>query len=418
MAPDDESSSVTARAPRATPGRSRRWMKRLLGVLVAGAIVAVIVYGALPKPIPVDVVTAQRSAMTVTVDEDGRTRVKDRYVVSTPVSGDLARLELEAGDDVKAGSVLARIVPLSPPLLDDRSKATSEARVAVAAAARQQAAAQLERAKVAKAYAQKEVARVEDLVNSGALPRQQLDDLELRRRTAEADYTSAQFASRVAVFEVEMVKAALDGRKGTGDDHVTVEAPVDGKVLRVMRQSAGAIVSGAPLLEIGDPRALEVVVDVLTRDAVAIEPGALVYIERWGGDRLEGTVRRIEPSAFTRMSSLGVEEQRVNVVIDLSVPEERWTALGDGYRVEARIVVWRDDDVLQVPASAVFRHGDGWAVFASTGDVVRLTPIAIGKRNGRSVQVTEGLDDGARVVVHPGAQVVDGARVEVRGTDS
>lgn len=406
-----------AETPRGPKPAAGRWFKRILGLVVAVGIVAMIAYAAVPKPIPVDVATAERSAMTVTVDEDGRTRVKDRYVVSAPLSGNLARLELEAGDDVEAGSVIARIVPLAPPLLDDRSKATSEARVAVAAAARQQAAAQLERAKVAKAYADKEVARVKDLVESGALPRQHLDDLELRQRTADADYTSAQFASRVAAFEVEMARAALGGSRGDGDDHVTVEAPVNGKVLRVMRQSAGAITAGAPLLELGDPRALEVVVDVLTRDAVAIEPGALVYIERWGGDRLEGTVRRIEPSAFTRMSSLGVEEQRVNVVIDLTVPEERWTALGDGYRVETRIVVWRSDEVLQVPASSVFRHGDGWAVFALKDGLAHLTPVIIGRRNGRSVQITEGLEDGARVVVHPGAQVVDAVSVEVRRVD-
>ena len=408
-----------AQQERTKPVRSakagrERWIKRALGVLVAGAIVALIVYGTLPKPIPVDIATAERSAMVVTIDEDGRTRVKDRYVVSTPLSGNLVRIELEAGDEVEVGAVIARIVPLAAPLLDDRSKATSEARVAMAAAARQQAAAQLERAKVAKDYAKKEVGRVKELVESGALPRQHLDDLELRQRTAEADYASAQFGSRVAAFEVEMAKAALDGTRRDDDDHVKVEAPVSGKVLRVMRQSAGAIQAGAPLLELGDPQALEVVVDVLTRDAVAIEPGALVYIERWGGEHLEGTVRRVEPSAFTRLSSLGVEEQRVNVVIDLTVPEERWTALGDGYRVEARIVTWRNDDVLQVPASSIFRHGDGWAVFALSDDTVHLTPVAIGHRNGHAVEVTEGLEDGSRVVVHPGAQVVDAVKVEVR----
>jgi len=392
-----------------------RWVKRGLGVIVAGLVIALIVHAALPKPIPVDVATAELGPMTVTVDEDGRTRVKDRYVVSAPLSGNLARLQLEAGDDIEAGAVIARIVPLASPLLDERSRATSKARVSVSVAAQQQAAAQLERAKVAQRFAKQELERGQELYDSGALPRQQLDDLELRLRTAEADLTSARFANRVAAFEIEMANAALTGGEDGDGEQVTVEAPVDGKVLRVMRQSAGAIQAGAPILELGDPHALEVVVDVLTRDAVAIEPSARVYIERWGGDRLEGTVRNVEPSAFTRMSSLGVEEQRVNVLIDLTVPEEKWNALGDGYRVETKIVIWSGHDVLQVPASSVFRHGDGWAVFSVDADTVRLTPVTIGKRNGRSVQIDEGLSDGARVVVHPGAQVVDGVQVEVRG---
>lgn len=391
------------------------WIKRGIGILVAAAVVAMIVFAALPKPIPVDVAVATRETMTVTVDEDGRSRVKDRYVVSAPLSGNLARIALEAGEEIAEGDVLARIVPLAPPLLDERSVATSKARVAMATAARRQAAAQLERAKAAEAFAATEAERAEDLFASGAIPRQERERAELQLRTAKADLTSAQFANRVAAFEVEMAKAALAGsQNGDGGQQVKVVAPVKGRVLRVMRQSAGAVQAGTPLLELGESQALEVVVDVLTRDAVSIERGATVYIERWGGERLEGTVRHVEPSAFTRMSSLGVEEQRVNVVIDLTVPKERWTALGDGYRVETRIVIWNEDDVLQVPASAVFRHGDGWAVFAVADAAARLTPIAMGRRNGRRVQVLDGLEAGARVIVHPGAQVVDGVAVETR----
>jgi HlyD family secretion protein len=393
----------------------KRWIKRVMGTLVAIAVVAMVIYAALPKPIPVDVAVATREPMTVTVDEDGRTRVKDRYVVSAPLSGNLARIELEAGDEVKEGAVLARIVPLAPPLLDERSVKTSKARVAMATAAFRQASAQLDRSRAAEAFAKSEAERAQELFDAGAIPRQQLEQKELTLRTATADLTSAQFAHRVAAFEVEMAKAALAGSQdGEAGQQIEVEAPVNGKVLRVMRQSAGAVQAGTALLELGEPHALEVVVDVLTRDAVSVRPGATVYIEQWGGERLEGTVRYIEPSAFTRMSSLGVEEQRVNVVIDLTVPENRWSALGDGYRVETRIVTWQQDDVLQVPASAVFRHGDGWAVFAVEDGTVSLIPIAIGQRNGRQVQVDSGLEAGARVIIHPGAQVVDGVKVEIR----
>jgi HlyD family secretion protein len=395
--------------------RWRRWATRTLMLLSALGIVALLVKASLPKPLEVDVAVIEQGPMKVTVDEDGRTRVKDRYIVSAPLGGNLGRLELQPGDEVEEGAVLARIIPLAPPLLDERSTATSKARLSMAVAARQQAAAQLERARVANSFAEGETKRARELFDSGALPKQQLDQADLSLRTAAADVASAHFASRVAAFEVEMAKAALEGVTSKGDgQRVDVRAPIGGKVLRVMRQDAGAVAAGTALLEVGDPKALEVVVDVLTRDAVTIQPGAACSVERWGGEPLAGRVQRVEPSAFTRMSSLGVEEQRVNVVIELVDAPARWATLGDGYRVEARIVIWEQTSVLVAPASSVFRHGEGWGLFVSEGDRAVLRTVTIGHRQGGRVEVVEGVSPGETVVLHPGPQLVAGTRIMPR----
>jgi len=251
----------------------------------------------------------------------------------------------------------------------------------------------------------------------GGASSQAAEQAQVEARFRSEELTSAQFAARVADHQLEMSRAALGligARDGEGEQ-MEVRAPVAGQVLRVIQESEGVVAAGTPMLEAGDPAHLEIVVDVLTSDAVEIEPGARVEIDRWGGEHtLAAHVRTVEPSAFTRMSALGVEEQRVNVIIDLDEPRERWQSLGDGYRVEARIVVWAQDDVLKVPASAVFRHGRGWAVFAVEGDTARLREVEVGRRNGLAVQITEGLSADDRVVVHPSERVVDGVAVVQR----
>jgi HlyD family secretion protein len=231
------------------------------------------------------------------------------------------------------------------------------------------------------------------------------------------ELTSAEFAGKVATEEVRIARVAL-GRDGEGaarDKHVDVLAPASGRILRVQQKSAGVVQAGAPLLEVGDPAALEIVVDLLTTDAVQVPPGTPVVLQGWGGAAaLSGRVRRTEPSAFTKPSALGVDEQRVNVVIALVDPRERWASLGDGYRVEARLVLWRGEDILQVPQGAVFRRGDGWAVFRVDGGVSRLVPVTIGHRGEANVEILAGLSPGEQVAVHPGDRVKDGARVEAR----
>ena len=394
--------------------RRVRWFSVVVGLLVVGLFVAAVI----PKRLQVDMIEVERGDLLVTVDEDGQTRVKDRYVVDAPLDGHVGRIELRAGDPVEGGMVVARIVPLNPPLLDARTKAEAKARLAAAQAAKRQAVASIARAEAAMQLASLEAERQANLGPSGATSVQAIEQAEFDLRGKREALTSARFAARVAEHEARVAEAAL-GRLGPegvkGEEQMDVEAPVAGEVLNVFRQSEGVVRSGEPLLEIGDPRALEIVVDVLTSDAVGIRRGAAVIIDRWGGDRpLSAHVRTVEPSAFTRVSALGVDEQRVNVIIDLDDPPEVWSQLGDGYRVEARIVVQDVKDVVKVHDSAVFRHGEGWAVYRVDNGQAKLTPIEIGARNGMEVEVVDGLDPGMLVIAHPGEQVEDGRRIRSR----
>lgn len=409
------------RTTKKSPRRTRaigKWLKRGLWVLFSLGLVAMIVVAFLPKPVPVDLVSARRGALRVTVDEDGRTRVIDRYELDAPLTGNLARIELDPGDAVTAGQVVARIVPLARPLMDPVTRAETEARVAAAEAARRQAQAAIPRARAALEFAEGQAARTRTLVGQGGLARDALERAELELRSRREELTSAEFGLRVATHQLEMARAALGRVSATGEDRgeqLEVTAPSDGVVLRVLHESGGVVQAGTALVELGDPAHLEIASDVLTSDAVDIEPGDRVIIERWGGQgELEGHVRLVEPSAFTRTSALGVEEQRVNVVIDLDSPREEWQRLGDGYRVETRIVIWEEEDVLVVPASAVFRHDEGWAVYRIVGERAELTPIEAGRRNGLLVQIEEGLEEGARVVAHPSDRVLDGVAVTPR----
>ena len=397
-----------------TKKKRRRWLSVVVGLLVLGLFIAALI----PKRLPVDIIAVGRGDLVVTVDEDGRTRVKDRYIVDAPLDGHVGRIELDAGDPVEAGAVVARIVPLKPPLLDTRTKAEAEARLAAARAAKRQAGSAIARAESTAQLASLEAERQANLGLSGATAIRTLEQAEFDLRAKREELASARFAARVAEHEARVAEAALGrlGDKGaSGDEQLEVRAPVAGQVLEVFRESEGVVRSGASLLEVGDPQALEIVVDVLTSDAVGIDRGAKVIIERWGGDApLRGHVRTLEPSAFTRISALGVDEQRVNVIIDLDDPPEVWAKLGDGYRVEARIVVHEAKDIVKVHDSAVFRHGEGWAVYRVDDNDAVLTPIEIGARNGLEVEVTAGLEADMLVIAHPGDQVEDGRSVRQR----
>jgi HlyD family secretion protein len=394
----------------------RDWLKWALGGLLALAAIAGLVLAWMPEPVSVDLGRVEAGPLEVTVDEDGRTRVKDRYVVSAPLAGTLARPAVRAGDPVRRGDVVARVVPAASPLLDPPTRLAAEARVSAARAALRRAGTEVERARAARDFARREAERQRTLLGAGAASPQAAEQAELAERMRSEEVASAEFGLRVAAAEVDLARAALlrldSPRAGDGFE---VRSPVDGRVLRVWQESEAVVQPGTALVEIGDPRALEVVADVLTADAVEIRPGAVARIERWGGEGpLRGHVHRVEPSAFTRISALGVEEQRVNVIIDLDDDPARWATVGDGYRVEARIVVWKADEVLQVPAGAVFRHDGEWAVYAVEGGRARLRPVGIGRRNASRAEVTEGLREGERVVVYPGDNVDDGIRVEGR----
>ena len=389
------------------------WLKRSL-LLVAGlVVVGMVVKAYMPKPVLADLAVVERGALLVTVDEDGRTRVKDRYVISAPITARMSRIELEAGDPVSAEQVVVKLFPAAAPILDARTRAEAEARVAATLAARGQAKAALVRAKADLDYAQKELARKQNLAKKDILAREVTDQLELHVQDAKAKLTSAEFGVRVAAHELEMARAALRRFTGKEDrEAFDIACPVDGVVLKVLTESEGVVQAGTPLLEVGDPGRLEIAVDVLTQDAVHVESGARVAIVRWGGEReLKGHVRRVEPSAFTRISALGVEEQRVWVVIDLDAPRGEWASLGDGYRVEARIVVWEAPEVLKVPTSAVFRSKDSWAVYRVEDGTARLRRIQTGQRNGLEAEVLSGLEPGDAVIVYPSDAVEDGVAI-------
>jgi len=392
--------------------RTRRWIKRGLLIVGALAVIAALVYAWLPKPVPVDLATVHRGPLEVTVDDDGQTRVRDRYVVAAPIGGNLLRIELDPGAEVQPGAVVARVTPPEPAILDERTRAAAEARLRAASAQLQQAEAAIRRARVGREAASREAVRTRELARRGAVTgteREQADDAE---NVARSELVQAEMSRAAADAEVAAARAALGQGVPASSETIPITAPTGGRVLRLLRESAGPVAAGTPLIEMGDLRALEVVIDVLSSDAARIAIGAPAWIEAWGGDHpLAGRVREIEPSAFTRISALGIEEQRVNVILAIDHPPPQ---LGDGFRVEARIVIWRGDDVLQIPASAVFRDRERWAVYVIEDGRARLQPVELGHRGKIEVEVRAGLPDQAVVIVHPGDRITDGVRISRR----
>ena len=391
-----------------------------LGIAVlALAVAGGIAYGFLPRPVPVDVAAVTRGPLAVTVEEEGPTRVMERYVVSAPMAGYARRIDLKVGDAVKAGQVVAAIEPARSNALDPRSRAQAAAQVKAAEAA---LAAARENSRVAEAQAtlaRQELERSESLRASNFISPQALDRARSEVVRTQAALSASGHAANVARFELDVARAALASTSGLqaggAAETIQVRAPVDARVLKVVRESEGAVQAGDPLVEIGNPETLEIEVEVLSTQAVKIAPGSKVLVDRWGGDAvLQGAVRIVEPTGFTKVSALGVEEQRVRVIVDFTSPREQWRRLGDGYRVEARFVVWEGADVLQVPAGALFRHKEGWAVFVVDGGRAKLAPVEIGQRAGLVAQVRSGLTAGERLVDHPDDRIRDGVRVRSR----
>ncbi len=394
-------------------------MRRILPILVGVALLACLVYAFWPAPVPVDLERVMHGPLEITVDEEGKTRIKKRYVVSSPIAGRLRRIELDEGDEVVAGStVIAVIEPSDPALLDARTLAEAEARVKAAKATVGQAEPNLERARAELDFALSEQRRTQELAERDHATKQEQERADLLARTRAEELKAAEFAARIAQFELELAEAALSRSQFTSESDVPkieIRSPIDGQVLRVLEESAGYVTPGTELIEVGDPSQLEVVIDVLSSDAVKIRPGALVRLEHWGGDRpLAARVRRIEPAGFTKISALGVEEQRVNVIADFVDDSRVRENLGDGFRVEARIVVWRRDNTLKVPSSALFRQQGQWAVFRVNGHRARFRSVTIGRNNGLEGEVLAGLAENDAVVAHPSDKVVDGVRVVQR----
>lgn len=409
------------------------WIRRALLAVLAVAAAGAIVYAWLPKPVVVETAVARRGPLEVTVEEEGKTRVRERFVVTAPISGNLWRVEREVGDAIEKGEVLAKISPPDPALLDPRTRDEAQARLAAALAQERAAGTAVVRAVAAAEDAARVNARAHKLAQGGAVPTTEVERAELAEKVSRAELEAARENKLAAAAEVRAARALLGGRSATPAGEgpvpagggatsqarggkarareprgvVSVASPASGRILRRVRDSAGPVMQGAPLVEVGEPRALEIVIDVLSTDAAVVAPGMAVEVTGWGGGPLAGTVARVEPAAFTRVSALGVEEQRVNVIVDLPAAPAN---LGDGFRVEGKIVLWRGE-ALTVPASAVFRDRGQWAVYTAAGGRAQLVPVDVGKRGRLAVEVTSGLKVGDVVILHPGDQVSQGARV-------
>ncbi len=390
------------------------WTRRIITGVFVAALAGGALWAARPRPLTVEAARVERGHLEASLDEEGRTRVRDRYVISSTVTGNVRRAELRPGDAVEPGAVVARILPVDP----DAARRSLAGRRARSRAARRGGAPSVavgrRAARAALEFARAEVARLRGLVSSGATAPHDLTVAEFEVRSRTDELASAQFATRGAEYELANARSLL--ARGTGaassSDEIELRSPVRGRVLRVALPSGGVVTAGAPLLEIGDTTALEIVIDLLTADAAQVTTGSTVRIDAWGGDgALTGHVRLVEPSAFTRTSALGVEEQRVNALVDLNDPPARWRTLGDGWRVEAHITVWEGDNVVTVPTGALFRKADAWCAFVIDGGRARRRTVTLGHRGGDRVEITQGLRAGETVIVHPSDRLADGDAV-------
>lgn len=380
--------------------RRRSWLP-YLGVIV---LVALIVAGLWPKPAPVETARISVGKLRSTVNEEGKTRIRHRYVVSAPVTGQLRRIPFKAGAEISsAQTVVAIIDPISPALLDARTRTLAEAK-------RDSAAAQLERARAQHKFAVSELRRNEKLYEEKTVSTQEMEQIQWRETSAARELAAAEADLRQA--EAELLE--FSNTRNTNRPPVELYAPVAGKVLKVFEESSRTVSNGTPLLEIGDPNDLEVIIEALSRDGAMIKPGTPVELEQWGGpEPLQATVRFVEPAAFTKVSALGVEEQRVYVVADLLTPVAQRGSLGDNFRVEARIITWQTDKALKAPNGAVFRRGDQWHAYVIAGDRAELRSVKVGRASNTETEIVEGLKENDEVILYPGDRINDGLRVSV-----
>ncbi len=407
-------------------------LKSRITVIAAGvAVVAVfMLYAFWPRPMAVDLGEAARGPMMVTIDEEAKTRVRDAYVVSAPVGGRLLRVDVEPGDEViEDETIIARMTPTTPSVLDVRTEEQARAAVDAAEAALTLARAEMRRAEADADYARAELARTQTLRKTDTVSAAALDRAERAFRSADAALDTARATVAMRQADLDNARAMLmtpteAERKEAGvnphpQTSIPLRAPISGRILRVMQESETVMPAGTPILEIGDPLGdLEIVAELLSTDAVKVSPGDRVIVEKWGGEpALEGRVERIEPWGFTKYSALGVEEQRVNAIIQFAGPEDARARLGHGFRVEVRIVIWEDENALTIPSSAVFRSGETWAVFAVDRGRARLHAIEAGRNNGIVTEVKAGLEEGDAIILYPGNRVSDGARVQQRALE-
>ncbi len=394
----------------------RRKLSVIIIILVA---VLATLYGFIPKAVNVDLIDVSRGSLQVTIEEEGRTRLKERFVISAPISGYMRRIIAKAGDPVRKGDAVIVLEPLKSQSLDPRSRAEAEAVVSAAKAALA-AAQEKERAAAADVdYIGKRSERVSKLYSKGYAAKDQFDQAESELNKSRAVRDSAKAAVDVARFEFDRARATVQNfnpvKKTVSHSTFYISSPVSGNIFRIYRESEGAVSAGEPLMDIGNAENLEVRVEVLSSDAVKIKKGTPVLFKRWGGEEpLLGVVRVVEPAGFTKISSLGVEEQRVLIIADITSPPEMWRVLGDGYRLEAHFVIWEGKDILQVPASSLFRSGEKWAVFVNDKGRARERSVEVGQRNGLTAEIISGIKENEKVIAHPDDSISDGSRIKSR----
>lgn len=391
-------------------------IRKLFPWLLGAALVAAVVYGLMPKPLVVDTAEIIKGPLIVSVVEEGKTRIRHRHVISPPIAGYLRRVELRAGAPIVRGkTVLAVIQASTSNFLDPRTKAEAEARIKTSEAIREARQAELDRADAAQELAEKQLERQQQLRESGAAAAQEYDIAAAEAQVRKRERNAAEFALRAAASDVEVARAALLQAQAPSVEQakpIEVMAPVDGFVLNVYEESERPVTPGMPIMEVGDVNDLEAEIELLSSDAVAVALGAEVFIEQWGGDAaLSGKVSVVEPGGFTKISSLGVEEQRVKVRVDFLDPIPSGHVMGDRYRVEARIVTWKGEDVLQIPTGALFRKGNQWMTYIDENGVARETKVSVGRNNGIFAQILDGVEQGTRVILHPPDKVADGIRI-------
>lgn len=388
-------------------------LRRLITLCVGLAVLAALAWALWPRPIAVETATIARRDITVSVEEEGKSRIREVFVVSAPIAGQMRRVGLHAGDTVVEGeTVVARIEPVDPGLLDARSRAVAEAAVQAAAAAVQLAEAEQKQAQAQLAFLETEFDRAERLIRQGTISERAYEKARLDRDTAQAALDSAGAALAVRQREQESAEAALIETSAAGGRCCTeVKAPVSGRVLRVLTESEQVVQPGTPLVQIGNPADIEITADLLSNDAVRIKLGAAAMINGWGGAPLAAAVKRIDPSATTKVSALGIEEQRVPVILDLAPDQTSETQLGDGFRVVVSITLWEGKNLVAVPVGALFRDGADWAAYAVANGTARLKRLKLGAKNGSYAEVTDGLTEGDQVIVYPSEQVRDGVAV-------
>ena len=387
------------------------------GVVIVG-VTAAIAWSFMPRPVPADFAEVIRGELVVTVQDEGYTRVREVYSVSAPVGGRLLRVEAEPGDVVAIGETLANILPSDPAFLDARSQSEADAALEAAEALLGFARAEVVRAQAEADFARTEMERISTLAERGTVSQGALDRADLQLRSAQAALSTARANVRARIAERDAAAARLMEPGDDGDVRgvATVTSPIDGRVLRRLQESETVLQPGTPILELGDPRDLEIVAELLSTDAVRIIEGAAATIEAWGGaPSLSARVRRIEPFGFLKVSALGVEEQRVNVILDLIDPPENWASLGHGFRVEPRIEVWRGEDVVVAPVAALFRLEDGWGCFVVEGGRASLRAVQLGRTNGLEAEILGGLEPGETLVLYPSDRITDGVQVTGRG---